>query len=197
MSYTSFSQKPHFLSRNDICCFCVERGCFSLQTCLFSFPAELNRCLSAWEQTKFLSLIWVSEEKKKKLWSLFCAIALFSLPVCMSHSHTEARVCTSAVALWEFLTCPQFFLRILFPPSSNKKKSVTHLGGILRPYFNLLLQQVTRLTAFMQFGREWCLPVHGPYIVCHHHFFWVISWPVMPDCHKAVVPSTIITAMHT
>lgn len=38
MSYTSFAQKPHFLFRNNICCFCVERHCFILQAVYLPSP---------------------------------------------------------------------------------------------------------------------------------------------------------------
>lgn len=38
MSYTSFAQKPHFLFQINICCFCVERHGFILQTVCFVLP---------------------------------------------------------------------------------------------------------------------------------------------------------------
>lgn len=156
MSYTSFSQKPHFLSRNGICCFCVERSCFILPTCLFSFLAWLEPPMFSRRKRNSCRRIWASKKDKEKHWPLFCAIALFSLPVCMSHSRAEACVCTSSVAVWDFLTCLQFFLHTLFFPNKqkNRKKRVRWDPPNLLQPAHTLLEKVAHLTAFMQFVGE-------------------------------------------
>lgn len=117
MSYTSFVQKPHFLFRNNICCFCVERHCFILQTVYLPSPLswttayllELNSCQ------------WFGCLKKR--WPLFSVIALFSLPVWVLHTQTHGQrhcVRTSFVAVWGFLSCLHFYLHI---SSCNKMDS--------------------------------------------------------------------------
>lgn len=199
MSYTSFSQKPHFLSRNGICCFCVERSCFILPTCLFSFLAWLEPPMFSRRKRNSCRRIWASKKDKEKHWPLFCAIALFSLPVCMSHSRAEACVCTSSVAVWDFLTCLQFFLHTLFFPNKqeNRKKRVTQFGGIPQTYFNLLTRCLKKWHIWQHSCNLWEKVMHVYPWTVHKLsgtiiFFWVILewyrqtlWSCTFQCHHS------------
>lgn len=197
--YTSFSQKPHFLSRNGICCFCVERSCFILPTCLFSFLAWLEPPMFSRRKRNSCRRIWASKKDKEKHWPLFCAIALFSLPVCMSHSRAEACVCTSSVAVWDFLTCLQFFLHTLFFPNKqkNRKKRVTQFGGIPQTYFNLLTRCLKKWHIWQHSCNLWEKVMHVYPWTVHKLsgtiiFFWVILewyrqtlWSCTFQCHHS------------
>lgn len=91
MSCTSFAQKPHFLSKVDICCFCVERHCFILHTVCFPSPTELNHCLSAWKRKSILvndSDVYTSVG--------FCSVWLLCfhfLFACHTLKHTDRHAC--------------------------------------------------------------------------------------------------------
>lgn len=203
MSYTSFSQKPHFLSRNGICCFCVERSCFILPTCLFSFLAWLEPPMFSRRKRNSCRRIWASKKDKEKHWPLFCAIALFSLPVCMSHSRAEACVCTSSVAVWDFLTCLQFFLHTLFFfPINRKTERNEWLSLVGSPKLTSTCSHAAWKSGTFDSlhaicGRKWCMYIHELYINClAPSYFFEWYWSDI-DSHYEVALSSAITAIHT
>lgn len=111
MSYTSFAQKPHFLSRNSICCFCVERHCFSLQTICFPSPLSWTTAYLLQKKKNPVNdlVVW-----NKVLAFVQCDCSVFHfLFACHTNTPTEACARTSSVALWGFLTCLQFFWHII------------------------------------------------------------------------------------
>lgn len=178
----------------------VSRGAasFCRRVC-FPFSPDLSRLCSR-EENEILVVEFERQKKdKEKHWPLFCAIALFSLPVCMSHSRAEACVCTSSVAVWDFLTCLQFFLHTLFFPNKqkNRKKRVTQFGGIPQTYFNLLTRCLKKWHIWQHSCNLWEKVMHVYPWTVHKLsgtiiFFWVILewyrqtlWSCTFQCHHS------------
>ena len=86
ISYISFAQKPHTSCPEVASAAFVSRGTASFcRLCLFSFPTELNHCLSAWKKKKSLvNVLGVYRSVG------FCSVGLLqsSIPVWMSHTQT-------------------------------------------------------------------------------------------------------------
>lgn len=89
MSYTSFAQKPHFLFRNNICCFCVERHCFILHAVYF--PSPLSWTTAYLLEKKLNSCEWFGLSKKV-LAFVQCACSVFTSCLCAKHTQTPTGI---------------------------------------------------------------------------------------------------------
>lgn len=116
MSYTYLRTKvTHFLSRIDICCFCVERHCCVLQIVCFCFPADSNHCLYNCKGEKkgdLCQCFRVSKKVLSFLFRVFCSVFTSCLRATHANRLTESCVHRSSVAVLDFITSLQLFLHI-------------------------------------------------------------------------------------
>lgn len=101
----------HFLSRNDICSFCLQTRCFIPLT-LFVFLPSLLLPLAIGLRRKEILFSDFEASQKSAAWLLFCAFNRSLLPVCGPPMQTIS-VCTSSAAVGGHY-CPHFILHVTF-----------------------------------------------------------------------------------
>lgn len=149
----------------------VSRGTASFCFIFFPSPLSWTTAYLLERKKKIVSMIRVS---KKVLAFVQCVFSVFTSCLHATHTNklTEACVCTSSVAVWDFLTCLQLFLHIHFCTTVRNERAcwdpltshqpVAHSGR--GKFDNFYVSWVshwsiwvpTQASFFRLFGREVC-----------------------------------------